>query len=149
MITHFNWPNKLSMPVMYANRQWAVTKYGIECLTEDYPIERLRLAEKWPNGNLSQWVMHLSEKIWCDIREFTDCLEMGLELHRVKGRSMIDLGDSLTAALKKIEQNKKFDKFMNDIDPPKNDGKPRVVRMDDLIAAHDLYVEEMRKKRGF
>ena len=74
---------------------------------------------------------------------------MGAEHHRVKGRSMIDLGDSLTAALKKIEHDKKFGNFMDEIDPSQNNGKLRVVRMDDLVAAHDLYVEEMTKKRGF
>jgi hypothetical protein len=149
MITHFNWPNKISMPVMYANRQWAVTKYGLECLTVDYQIERLRIAERLNDSGISKWVIHLCEKKWCDIREFTDCLEVGLDFHRVKGRSFIDLGESLTFALKKVEKANRFERFVEEVDPLPVGKKFRMYGLGDLVAMDELYEEHQKKQREF
>lgn len=147
MIEYFKWPYNISLPVYFANRQWAVTKYGLECLTSDYPIERLRLSERHVGTNLSMWVLHMTEKDWCDIREFAEALEMAMLIHKVKGRSLIDMTDSLTAALRKIEQNKKFDRFVDDLEPNHDPSKMKVYSMADITAAHDLYQEHVAKKR--
>ena len=147
MIEYFKWPYNISLPVYFANRQWAVTKHGLECLTADYSIERLRLSERHLGTNLSMWVIHMSEKVWCDVREFAEALEMAMVIHKVKGRSLIDMTDSLTAALQKIEKSKKFDRFMNELEPNPDPNKLRVYSMADVAAAHDLYQEHVAKKR--
>jgi hypothetical protein len=59
----------LSTPIYYHNKQWAVTSYGLECLTHSYLIELKRLDEM---TNEREWSDHMAEKIWCDIDAFYD-----------------------------------------------------------------------------
>jgi len=43
---------------------WAVTAYGLECLCEDYAIEKSRLWE-------SDWEAHMAEKTWVLMEDFS------------------------------------------------------------------------------
>ena len=72
----------LSMPVYWRGRQWAVTGYGIECLTEDYALSRNLL---WSKGdplrrdNLG-WLVHLSRKKWVDLADFEEAIRFAVKL---------------------------------------------------------------------
>jgi hypothetical protein len=88
----FLWPNDIVPPVYFANAQWAVTDYGLECLTEAYAIERDRLTERWhDDATVSDWVMHLADRDWCDLDYLCEAFDVALRHHRVKGRTLINL----------------------------------------------------------
>jgi hypothetical protein len=84
----FNWPHEVEPPVLYANRQWAVTRYGLECLTTHYPIEASRLGERRPfsKGQHLDWPLHLAEKEWLDYAEFADAFRRAVVIHRKRIR---------------------------------------------------------------
>lgn len=50
---------------------WAITEYGMECLTNYYPIAKDRLLEGEPYYG---WAVHMSEKRWIDMHDFCRCL---------------------------------------------------------------------------
>jgi hypothetical protein len=49
---------------------WAVTTYGVECLVDDYPIEKSRLFE-------TDWIRHVTEKVWVVAEDFIGALQAG------------------------------------------------------------------------
>jgi hypothetical protein len=51
---------------------WRVTTYGLECLTSYYPISTERL---WEGKGYYDWEIHMSEKVWCNLSDFTRALE--------------------------------------------------------------------------
>ncbi len=53
---------------------WAVTKYGIECLSWHYPIEKKRLHEH-------HWLQHMKDKAWVRVDDFRRCLDAGRIYH--------------------------------------------------------------------
>lgn len=53
---------------------WAVTDYGVECLTRDYCIEKERLTEE-------DWPLHMAEKPWVDMYDFLYCFYRGRAYH--------------------------------------------------------------------
>jgi hypothetical protein len=63
--------------VWWRGKQWAVTAYGIEYLDGTYVAEASRLAEQpdYP------WPMHMAEKTWVDIDDFTTAWMAALLLH--------------------------------------------------------------------
>jgi len=56
---------------------WAVTMYGIECLTDYYPIEKRDIKRK--KGEVS-WEKHMSGKTWVKIEDFRQALEYAKEI---------------------------------------------------------------------
>jgi hypothetical protein len=68
----------------YNNSQWAVTDFGLECLTVDYPIGASRLDETTHrNGEtLADWIVHMVEKVWIDFDQFVDAYRHALEIHK-------------------------------------------------------------------
>jgi hypothetical protein len=73
--------------VHYINNQWAVTGYGVECITSEYPIKADRLCEKrgfGPDSRMPDWPMHMADKNWVDINLFVDAFERALSIHDVK-----------------------------------------------------------------
>jgi len=70
-------------PIVWQGRQWAVTKYGLECRDGTYCIDRRRL---WENEDEFGWVMHLSEKTWADLPDFAEALRIARHTHRRKAR---------------------------------------------------------------
>lgn len=75
-------PAGLSLPIYFANRQWAVTSYGIERLDYYYPIEAHRLGQRWPFGGLLDWPMHLCDKAssLC-LDSFLEAFEIAVKRH--------------------------------------------------------------------
>ncbi|WP_414461780.1 hypothetical protein [Hyphomicrobium sp. DY-1] len=63
--------------VIYKNRQWAVTSYGVENIAGPYHyfIEIERLDE-------DDWIEHMQGKKWVDIVEFSIVLGKAREIHR-------------------------------------------------------------------
>jgi hypothetical protein len=55
--------------VIWKGRQWAATKYGVECRDGCYAIERILL---WEEG----WIVHMAEKDWVDLEDFAEALRV-------------------------------------------------------------------------
>lgn len=55
-------------PIIKRCGTWAVTEYGVECLTTRYPIEISRLMEK-------DWLDHMIHKTWVVAYDFSDALD--------------------------------------------------------------------------
>lgn len=53
---------------------WAVTTYGLECLKQNYAVEKERLWEQ-------DWIYHMLGKDWCNMRDFCEALYEGQEIH--------------------------------------------------------------------
>src|SRR5262249_129412 len=54
---------RLSQPVYWRGRQWAVTAYGIECRERPYFFEHSRI---WEDEGRHGWVRQLASKNWVD-----------------------------------------------------------------------------------
>ena len=59
--------------IIWQGRQWAATKYGVECRDGRYPIERARL---WEEDEVHSWVMHMAGKGWVDLEDFAEALRI-------------------------------------------------------------------------
>lgn len=59
--------------VYWRGRQWAATKYGVECRDGCYAIERTRL---WEEDNEHSWIMHMAGKDWVDLEDFAEALRV-------------------------------------------------------------------------
>jgi len=55
-------------PIVKLFKQFAVTNDGIECTQTYYNIAKHRIDE-------DDWVKHMSEKTWVDIKDFTEAFE--------------------------------------------------------------------------
>ena len=64
---------RLSQPVYWRGRQWAVTAYGIECRERQYWIEHRRI---WEDEERHGWVRHLAIKNWVDLADFAEALRI-------------------------------------------------------------------------
>jgi TIR domain len=70
-------------PVVKRFGDWVVTTYGIECLKIYYPIELSRV-------NKSDWVRHMSEKEWVNIRDFAAALDYAKHLYAMRHKLALD-----------------------------------------------------------
>jgi hypothetical protein len=59
--------------IIWCGRQWAATKYGVECRELFYAIPRARL---WEDDEQHSWVMHMAEKTWVDLEDFAEALRV-------------------------------------------------------------------------
>ena len=59
--------------VYWKGRQWAATKYGVECRDGCYAINRSRL---WEDDAEHGWIMHMAEKEWVDLEDFAEALRV-------------------------------------------------------------------------
>jgi len=62
---------------------WAVTPYGIECLTTYYPIPFHRVEE-------SNWLRHMRSKTWVNLGDFGAALDFATTLHDQRRQLSID-----------------------------------------------------------
>jgi hypothetical protein len=69
----------LSQPVIWQGRQWAVTSYGVECLTNSYHIAASRL---WEDEKQYGWVRQMAPKIWVDLCDFAEALRIARHTYR-------------------------------------------------------------------
>jgi hypothetical protein len=63
-------------PIKRQFGQWAVTTYGLECLTDQYAIEKSRLFE-------SDWERHMSEKAWVLMDDFVAAIQAARATYRI------------------------------------------------------------------
>jgi hypothetical protein len=90
---------------LWTNHQWAVTTYGLECLTENYAIEKKRLAELRPEStDLSDWPMHMAEKSWVNLYAFIEAFAKAFDFHKPAGREAINW-DKTAAAARRIRSS--------------------------------------------
>lgn len=59
-------------PIIRRFGTWAVTEYGVECLTTHYAIEKARLKEP-------DWLRHLIGKTWTVAADVSDALDFARE----------------------------------------------------------------------
>jgi hypothetical protein len=64
---------RLSKPILWQGRQWAVTGYGVEARDGCYAVPRRNL---WDNDFRHGWIMHMAEKNWVDLADFTEALRV-------------------------------------------------------------------------
>ena len=82
--------------IWWRGRQWAVTAHGLECLDGCYHIEASRLAERAPETNAPEWLLHMGEKNWVDVADFTAAFLIALVLHnKARGFRAADLRNLL------------------------------------------------------
>lgn len=62
---------------------WAVTPYGVECLSYYYPIEASRLNERTGRHG---WEQQMRDKRWCVYADFLAALAWGRKWHAAQGR---------------------------------------------------------------
>ena len=65
-------------PVIKRFGTWAVTTYGVECLSSYYPIARYRLNHGSPHY---PWERHLAGKVWVVQEDMESALAFGREHH--------------------------------------------------------------------
>ena len=70
---------RLSRPVLWRGRQWAVTRLGLECRDGTYFIAADRLDE---NEAQYGWVRHMSGKNWVDLPDFAEALRIARRIRR-------------------------------------------------------------------
>jgi hypothetical protein len=76
---------QLDMPIRYINGQWAVTGYGIECITSPYEIKKADLADaRWGDATMPQWPRHMAKINWVNTDKFLDAFEAALKAHNIK-----------------------------------------------------------------
>lgn len=70
---------------VYANKQWAVTDFGMEAVEPlpTYEIDAERLGETTDRAGvpLYDWPVHMAEKTWVDIALFIEAFEVALRKH--------------------------------------------------------------------
>lgn len=54
-------------PIVKQFGTWAITEYGLECVTTYYPIEKERLGE-------ADWTDHMAGKDWVILKDFVRAL---------------------------------------------------------------------------
>lgn len=61
---------------------WAVTGYGLECLTTYYPIPAGRL---WSGAGYYDWELHMGTKRWVNLPDFCSALAAARVHHGARG----------------------------------------------------------------
>lgn len=59
---------------------WAVTPFGVECLTNAYEIQWDSLTDERVDDEF--WLSNLAKKEWVNLRDFADALRHGRKIHR-------------------------------------------------------------------
>lgn len=76
--------NDLS-PVLWKGRQWAVTDYGLETISEPYhyhlTVDQLRESGVGDRAGRYDSLIHLMEKNWLDVDDFATAFLVALALH--------------------------------------------------------------------
>src|SRR5262249_27026693 len=71
--------------IYWKGRQWAATKFGVQCRDGSYSIDRRRL---WEDEERGGWVMHMAEKDWVDLEDFAEALRVARFYERVRHHSL-------------------------------------------------------------
>lgn len=78
------WLDAMDISEVYSlHGEWAVTNYGLECVTHYYAIEASRL---WQGEGYYPWEQHMAQKFWVDLADFCDAIAAAREYHAEIGR---------------------------------------------------------------
>lgn len=74
----FKEPSWETDKILWRNRQWAVTSYGIENVAGPYHyyIDANKITQAWLN-----WPEHMREKNWVDEEMFDECYTQAVKIH--------------------------------------------------------------------
>lgn len=74
-------PGEPSVPAIIAQfGDWAVTPFGVECLTNAYQIQWDSITDAKVDDDF--WLSNLSKKDWVNLEEFINALHQGRKIHR-------------------------------------------------------------------
>lgn len=74
-------PTEPGVPAIIAQfGEWAVTPFGVECLTQAYQIQWDSLTD--PITDDEYWLRHLAKKEWVDLHNFIEAVRHGRTIHR-------------------------------------------------------------------
>lgn len=81
--------------ILYQNRQWAVTDWGMTSIKPgapyEYEIAAGRLLEIGNHGEMIyNWFPQLAEKTWIDYDAFVEAFKQALDLHKGKYKGVVD-----------------------------------------------------------
>lgn len=93
--------NHCISPILRRFGTWAVTTYGVECLTRGYPIDRAWLDEP-------DWMDHMREKSWVVMSDFRAAFSAGRELHRRKQSSKVRVPKTKTGSVRLVPLRARF-----------------------------------------
>jgi hypothetical protein len=69
---------RLTKPIYWQGRQWAVTGYGVEARDGCYAVPRLNL---WDDEFRHCWLRHMAQKNWVDLADFAEALRIARRHH--------------------------------------------------------------------
>ncbi len=73
-------PNEKPMPTIIAQfGTWAVTPFGVECLTFAYQIQWDSILD--PHIDDDYWLSNLAKKEWVNLHDFAEALRHGRRIH--------------------------------------------------------------------
>ena len=75
------------LDVVWRFGTWVVTGYGLECISNYYPIEAKRL---WQTDEHYPWTRHMEEKLWVNMPDFLAAFEYAREYHKAKRKFSLD-----------------------------------------------------------
>ena len=67
--------------IWWQGKQWAVTKFGIECRDGTYPIEAKDLTYDLDNDTNHGWIEQMRSKGWVDMNDFSTAYFVALSMH--------------------------------------------------------------------
>jgi hypothetical protein len=74
-------PIESEMPRLIAQfGEWAVTPFGVECLTYPYQIQWDSLLD--PVIGDDYWLQNLAKKEWVNLHDFAEAMRCGRQIHR-------------------------------------------------------------------
>ncbi|WP_407527218.1 hypothetical protein [Methylobacterium oryzisoli] len=80
--------------VLFENRDWIVTREGLEHRATGYFIARETLPARRPDGYWD-WPLQLSEKTWCGVRSFREAFLAALDAGGIAPDSKLTLSFAL------------------------------------------------------
>lgn len=70
--------------VIFENRQWAVTSYGLENIAGPYHYHIAASDLRIPMGQGRTWCDHMEVKNWVDIDAFEEAFDRAVEIFNVE-----------------------------------------------------------------
>lgn len=107
------WPNDIEEPVLYINKTWAVTWFGMERLDRFYAIIANDLGDAQPHDpKASMWLEDLCAKKWVyrDIEQTISAFLRAVEAHRINIK--FDMQYSLTLARDRANESLSYERLL-------------------------------------
>lgn len=139
---HFPWPEWIAPPIWYANKQWAVTAQGVVPLVEGLPIYARGFMYRTSDGILANAASACGHTL-VDVDEFLDACNQAVQLHRIKGRTIIDWTATRSKCLRSKQEAVYFSEICSFL------GVFDGASEDDVRAAHELFLEQVQTAKVY